>query len=191
MIRPSAWHVAVRWLHAVMAILLPVQWCLGWLGERAGDRATEDALFSLHFQLGIWLLVLVVLRLSVRSATRDPEPMPGPTWRRRSAALVQGLMYALLFLLPISGYVIWVWMDAPRTIWPGFDVPALFLPPADDETGRAIAWYVHVSGAWILAGLVAGHAGVALGHEWAHREKRMMHRMWPRFRDTGARTPVR
>lgn len=44
--------------------------------------------------------------------------------------------------------MIWVWMGADRTLFAGVQVPALFVPPATDESGRALAWYVHVYGAW-------------------------------------------
>lgn len=179
MTRSATWHVTIRWLHTIIAMLLPAQWCLGWFAERSASRTTEQWLFSMHFQLGIWILMLAALRLTARWATRDPEATPGPVWRRRSATLVQWLMYALLFTLPASGYVIWIWMEASRTVWPGFEVPALFVPPGDDESGRAIAWYIHVYGAWMLACLVGCHAGPALWHQFVLRDRLVTRRMWP------------
>ena len=76
----------------------------------------------------------------------------------------------LLLLLPVSGYVIWVWMDAPRQLLGVLWLPALFVPPADDESWRALAWYVHVGGAWVLSLLVVLHVAAAAWHQWWRRD---------------------
>ena len=63
--------------------------------------------------------------------------------------------------MPLSGHVIWVWMGADRTLFGGLEMPALFVPP-DEETGRAVAWYVHVYGAWALSALAGLHVAAAV-----------------------------
>lgn len=67
-------------------------------------------------------------------------------------------------------------MNADRNLLAGIELPALFVPPAD-ETGRAIAWYVHVYGAWVLVVLASLHGAAALHHQWHHRDDFIARRM--------------
>lgn len=158
-------------LHWLVAALLPVQLALGIASESVRDRVLSDALLGAHFRLGIVVLMLVALRLVWRwlngALGRAPPGVTVGRWQL--ARSVHRLLYALLLVLPLSGYVIWVWMGADRTLIGPLQVPVLFTPPADDETGRAWAWYLHVYGAWLLTGLVALHAVAALLHAWHGR----------------------
>jgi cytochrome b561 len=56
-------------------------------------------------------------------------------------------------------------------------VPRLFSPPADDETWRAIAWYVHYWSGWALLGLVLLHVAGALWHQYIRRDGLISQRM--------------
>lgn len=160
-------------LHWLVAALLPVQLALGYASESDRDRLLSDALLGAHFRLGIVVLMLVVLRLAWRRRHGAPSHAPSGVaaghWR--IARGVHRLLYALLLMLPLSGYVIWIWMGADRTLFGPLEVPALFTPPPDEETGRAWAWYLHVYGAWALIGLVTLHAAAALLHAWRGHER--------------------
>lgn len=177
--RSERHHAAVRALHWLVAALLPLQWGLGYVAERTDARTLANVLFDVHFQLGVLLLALVLLRIAARLATRAPAPLhpAPPRWQARSARGVHLALYALLLAMPLSGYVIWVWMDAGRSVLGLFELPALFTPPADDERGRALAWYVHVYGAWALLALVALHAAAALWHQLVRRDGLIRRRM--------------
>ena len=156
--RHAPWrHRALRLLHWAMALLLPAQAWLGWTGERCADAAAGLRLLVLHMQLGLLLLALVWLRLLLRAAGAG-----GPRAPSTPAAVVHAGLYGLLLALPASGYVIWIWMAAPTELPAGLSLPVLFEPPATDERGRALAWYVHVYGAWALAGLVGLHLAAAV-----------------------------
>lgn len=160
-------------LHWLVAALLPAQLALGHASESVRDRVLSDALLGAHFRLGIVVLMLVVLRLAWRwrhgAPSHAPSGVAAGHWR--IALGVHRLLYALLLMLPLSGYVIWIWMGADRTLFGPLEVPALFTPPPDEETGRAWAWYLHVYGAWALIGLVTLHAAAALLHAWRGRQR--------------------
>ena len=168
-----------RLLHWGVALGVLVQIGLGWAAETASERDTGARLLHLHFQLGMLLLALMVLRAGRRLLHGLPPPatVDARPWRRRLAACVHAALYLLLFVLPLSGYVIWVWMDGPRDVFGLGQVPRLFTPPADDETWRAIAWYVHCWSAWALAGLVALHVAAALWHQWVLRDRLVSRRL--------------
>lgn len=168
-----------RWLHWGVALGLPVVAAFGWVGERADDPARGEALLRVHAALGIGLLLLVVLRTARRLLGPVPAPAASPRALRRLAAWVHGLLYALLWLLPASGYVIWVWMEAPMDLFGWVELPRLFEPPPDDERGRAWAWYVHVWGGWGLAGLVALHVAAVGWHVLVLRDGLLRRMAWP------------
>ena len=165
--------LAMRILHWLIAALLAVQLALGFAAERWSPSTLSDVLFPIHFQLGLLLALLMAVRLVLRIALRmpaDPEPRHGPGWAWPVASVVHALLYLLVLALPASGYVIWVWMGADRGMPGGWEMPALFVPPQDDETGRAIAWYVHIYGASCLLALVGLHVAAAGWHQWIRRD---------------------
>lgn len=169
--------LVLRVLHWLLALLLAVQIALGLAAEHWTTQAVSNALLPLHFKLGVLILCLMLLRLGLRLAL----PVPGRNvgeglWIRRARSLVHGLLYLLVLVLPISGHVIWVWMGADLTLLGELKVPALFVPP-DEETGRAVAWYVHVYGAWTLLALVCLHAAAAVLHQWKRRDGFIARRM--------------
>lgn len=168
---PTRYAPASRALHAAMAVLLPVQAGLGVIGDRLDDRMLGMRVLTAHFLLGLLLVLLLVARILARLLLRAPAPPIGMRRSQRALAwAVHGLMYVVLLVLPASGYVIWVWMEAPRGVFGWFEVPRLFDPPPDDERGRALAWYLHVGGAWLLAALVALHLAAVAWHQAVRRD---------------------
>ena len=166
----------LRVLHWLLALMLALQFVLGFAAEYGAARMS-DALLPLHFRLGVLILGLTVLRLCLRLVMPTPAADPGESpGLRRARSAVHGVLYLLVLAVPVSGHVIWVWMGADRSLPGGFEVPALFVPPVD-ETGRAVAWYVHVYGAWILLGLVGLHILAAVLRQRARRDEFINQRM--------------
>lgn len=156
---PTRYPLPLRVLHWGLAFLLAVQLVLGFAAEHWTTRTSSEALLTVHFRLGVLIFELMLVRLALRLALRVPNEHMS-RWRRNAKRSVHGLLYLLVLALPISGHVIWVWMGADRTLVAGIQMPAFFTPP-DDEAGRAVAWYVHVYGAWTLLGMVCLHAAAA------------------------------
>lgn len=176
--RSERWSRPARILHWLVAALVPVQLWLGWTADGTTDRTESFRLISTHFQIGGLLFILMVLRLTWRVFRGRPARLfPEPTWRRMAAAGVHALLYALLLIMPLSGYVIWIWMGAPRTLLGLIELPQLFEPPADDESSRALAWYIHHYSAYLLAGLALLHVAAALWHELVRRDGTISRRM--------------
>lgn len=145
----------------MVAALLPLQAALGIVSERLADRSLAGTLMAAHVQLGIVLLALVVIRV-VRRLWARGDLAPGlRRWRRFAVRAVHMAMYAILLALPASGYLIHVWSGHAVMALGVFELPALFTPPTEDESGRALAWYIHVCGAWLLGALVLLHVAAA------------------------------
>ena len=141
--------------------------------------------YTAHKSTGLLVLGLVIARLGWRLYAGKPEPVPGtPTWQERIAMLTHWLLYGLILLMPISG---WLYDSASGLRpfrWYGlFDVPKLSPP---DESLRATAHGLHEWGFWVLVALVCAHAGAALYHHFFQRDAtltRMLPRRSPRIID--------
>ncbi|MEN4902179.1 cytochrome b/b6 domain-containing protein [Luteimonas sp. TWI1437] len=167
-----------RALHWVVALLVPIQLGLGWIAEHSPAADGGMRMLRWHYQLGMLLLLAMLLRLATRLARGVPKAQPGqPRWQRRIAQATHVGFYLLLCLLPASGYIVWVWMGAPMDVLGTIEVPRMFRPPADDERGRAIAWYLHVFCAWSLAALIVLHVAAVLWHGLVRRDG-LIRQMW-------------
>lgn len=163
-------------LHWLVAALVFVQLGLGLYAASLPVSLARLQWLSRHKSLGLAILALVLLRLAWRSMNRPPAlPDSMPRWQRGAAATVHGLLYALLVLTPLAG-----WMHASAAglsvNWFGlFQVPDLL--PKQPELAELLKT-AHRSCVALLALLVAGHAGMALRHALVLRDG-VMHRMLP------------
>lgn len=172
------YRLPARVMHWLVALAIPVQLGLGWVAELSDSQAESMRMILLHYQFGVAIAALMVLRLSWRLLFGVPDASTDqPSWQRRFAAMVHWLMYGLLFALPISGYVIWVWMDVSMDVFGVLSLPRLFTPPEDDESGRALAWYVHYWAGWTLVLLALLHVSAAMWHQWIRRDGLIRDRM--------------
>ncbi len=167
-----------RLLHWAVAAAIPIQIYLGWAAEWEEARAESFRLIRSHYQLGVVIFGLMLLRILWRVGYGVPAHLEAePRWRSVLAATVHWLFYALLLTMPVSGYVIWVWMDVPMDILGIFHLPKLFTPPVEDETGRALAWYIHYYSSWAVIALVTLHVTAALWHQFVRRDNGSAARM--------------
>jgi cytochrome b561/polyisoprenoid-binding protein YceI len=174
-------------LHWAIAAAILANFGLGWWMHRAIEVAERQAAaisaFQVHKSLGLTVLLLSVLRLAWRLTHRAPPLPPSmPAWQHRAARAVQGALYALMVLVPLSGwtYVSAQWRcDAPLTVptlWFGlFEVPHLFDAGSVDAAGRkAIAarnFTAHLWLAWATLALFVVHAAAAVRHQFLHRDE--------------------
>jgi cytochrome b561 len=167
----TRYSLPARLLHWVIAAVVPIQIYLGYAAEWESDRRESFRLIQQHYQLGLLIFGLMLLRIFWRVGYgTPPHPKDEPRWRRLTANTVHWLLYALLLTMPVSGYVIWVWMDVPMNAFGFLELPRLFTPPIEDETGRAAAWYVHYYSSWLVIALIIIHVGAASWHQFVRRD---------------------
>ncbi len=147
---------------------------LGLNMEEARGTA-KFVVFQLHKSVGITILLLVLLRIVWRFHRRPP-PLNATGWERVLAVIIHGAFYALLFALPLSGWLIvstskiavptLLYGMVPWPHLPGFGTMA--------EAARAawhdVAEFVHVNLIDVLYGLVALHLAGALKHHLIDRD---------------------
>jgi cytochrome b561 len=160
-----------------MAALLVGQFALAWTMPHIGRNTIPERLINLHFSLGMLLLFVAAVRLAWRWTHPEPAPLDGiPPWQVTSARAVHVLLYVLVFLLPILG-----WIDAS---YRAFDVSffGLFpLPALVAARAAGFAWTgdVHaILSNYGLTAIVGLHVAATLYHA-LFRKDRVLQRMLP------------
>lgn len=171
------YSLVARVLHWLVAGLVAVQIALGFATDWT-TRPLSDDVLDQHVRLGIAILVLVVLRLLWRLGN-PPPPLPEAlaSWQRRTAALAHGSLYALLILMPLTGYVLWAWTGPKLDWWGAGSIPIVFRG-GDDEMWRSVAGYAHEYGAYGITALILVHIAAALHHAFVARDLSIRERMW-------------
>lgn len=117
-----------------------------------------------HKSIGIALAAVLVLRLLWRWANPRPVHLPNhKRWEVGMAAVVHGLLYLLLFVIVISGYLISTAKGQGISVFGWFELPASItgLPGQADRAG-AVHYWVAIT----VLGLAALHALGALKHHF-------------------------
>lgn len=159
--------ITMHWLVAVTVIGLFA------LGFWMVDLTYYDEWYrkgpDIHRSAGILLLAVVVLRLGWRLANPVPKSLPShQRWEVLVAHAAHGLLYVLMFVAMISGYLISTADGSSISVFGWFDVPSV--------TGRVkgmedTAGVVHYWSTWALIGLAGIHALGALKHHFMDRDE--------------------
>lgn len=173
----GGYGTARRLVHWGMALLILPMILAGLTMVQPGlPRALQNTLFILHKNIGSLLLFLVLLRIAIM--LRSPvSPLPDslPRWQRAAAGASHGLLYLLLLLMPLSGYIRVRAGGFPIEVLDRLGVPGLV--PRSDALAEA-AKTLHEVGGYALIAVLAAHIGAALRHALILRDG-IWRRMWP------------
>ncbi len=165
-----------KFLHWLILALLVAQFIVAWTMPHIGRNTPVTTLISLHFTLGIVILAVAVVRLAWRLTHPEPKPLDGvPPWQTGTASIVHWLLYVLLFVVPILGWINASWRGMPVVMF-GLELPQLI-------GTRAAGWqwtggmHVLLSNYAMLI-LVGLHVAAALYHRMIRRDG-VLERMLP------------
>jgi cytochrome b561 len=164
-------------MHWATAALIVALFILGWRMIPLPLSPAKLELYALHKSLGIAVLALSGFRLAWRLARPAPKPVDGPIWQRRAATGAHMLLYALLLVLPLSGWLFNSLVGFPLSFFGMVDVPPLAAPqPAPKETVRL----AHIWLGYMLLVALGLHVAAALHHHFVRRDEALV-RMLPRL----------
>lgn len=164
--------IVLHWLTAAL-IVANLLLGLSMVGMPISPR--KLSWYLVHKSIGVTVFLLTSLRLAWRVIRPHPAPVPMPRWQRRSAAASHALLYVLLFVIPLSG-----WLYSSAT---GVQVVYLGVVPLPDllAKDRALAnvlRIVHLSLNALLFATICLHAAAAIRHHFVDRD-RVLARMLP------------
>lgn len=155
-------------LHWLMALLVFVTFPVGLVMHEMALSPDKLRMLSYHKWLGVTVFILVMARLVWR-ASHKPAPMVStmPQWQHAAANAVHVLLYALLFAIPLSG---WLMSSAKgfQTVYLGV-LPLPDLISKDKVLGDALNVFHEVLNIALLV-LVASHIAATLKHQFIDRD---------------------
>jgi len=157
-------------LHWLMAILIVWSFALGvTMVDIPGLTPTKLKYFSWHKWLGITILGLSCLRLLWRLTHAVPAyPSSMSDWQRKAAGALHGLMYVLIFAVPISGYFYSLASGVPVVYLGIIPLPVLIEPNHDL---KLILKQVHYTLNVLLLSSLVLHVLASLKHQFIDRDR--------------------
>ena len=167
-----AYSVTARVLHWIIAVLVLLMVPLGVVIANEWGGRLQEPLYNLHKSIGALLLPLVVVRLLWRS-THAPLPLPAdiPPVQQTLAHTVHWVLYALLLIQPLLGWIATSAYPAPVPVFGLFELPRIW------SENRALSEQLFAVHRWVGIGIgviAAGHIAAALHHHFVRRDRVLM-----------------
>ena len=158
-------------LHWAMAALLVGLIALGLYMVGLPDVGFDTKKITLilyHKELGILALALVAMRLAWRFINPLPRLVENlPDWQKLTARFVHLCFYALMFALPITGWLMSSAVGIPVSIAGVFTLPDLV---SYDDFLFQVFVAIHKWLGYALIFFIAIHVGAALRHHFVSRD---------------------
>jgi cytochrome b561 len=102
----SHYTPTAKLLHWLVAGMIVVQFVLAQLADNAPSDLRELALLANHKSVGITILVVAMVRVAWRLLHTPPAlPATMPRWQVTASAISHWSLYALLFAVPVTGWL--------------------------------------------------------------------------------------
>lgn len=160
----------VRTLHWAIAFSIVALIPLGWYMVRLDyyDPWSYDAL-AIHKGLGMVVLLLAAIMISWQLARdRTVVVASRKPWEQFATKIIHYSLYALMLVVPVTGYIISTSAGAGVSVFGLFEVPAV-LPKSVPLRDAAISLHYYFSYAGV--GLIAIHIAGALKHHFIDRDE--------------------
>lgn len=160
----DSWGAVAKLFHWLMAALIFTQFALGWLAVSWRLSPTKLNLFVWHKSFGMLVLVLALLRVGWRLANPAPAlPVGTPRWEHDMARASHLLLYILIIVMPLTGWMINSTANIPFRVFWLFPLPSLTGP---DKELAALFKQIHFGLFLTLSGVLLLHIGAALRHHF-------------------------
>lgn len=165
------WGAVTRLFHWGMLLLFVGIVSVGFYMTDLPLGPKKLKIYALHKSIGLTLLGLAVLRVLWRLGERRPASPPMPAWQERTAAATHVLLYVLMFVIPLSG---WLYNSAAGFPLQWFHLVNLPALAAADPGLKALARQIHFAGVVTLIAIVALHAAAAFKHHFVDRDRTLL-----------------
>ena len=161
--RYSTALVAIHWFMALLLVAVYASIELRVLFPKGSEP--RELIKTLHFLLGLGVLLMVALRLAARVSSPQPPPTSPPgrdVWMERVAAAGHASLYLLMASMPVLGWLSLSAAGKPIAFF-GLQLPALM---AADKTWAHDLKAMHETLGTVGYWLIGSHVMAALGHQW-------------------------
>lgn len=171
-----AYGLIAQALHWLVVVGISTQFLWAWRIDQADSIRAEFALVNQHKSIGMAVLALVLIRLLWRAFNRPPPfPQSMAGWDRFAATTAHWLLYGLILLMPLSG---WIYTSAAG-FGPEFfglvDLPTLV---EQNERLETLFGEIHEWLSICILALVSIHVLAVLRHQFVLKDG-LLRRMLP------------
>ena len=172
----TGYSTTAKTLHWLIVALLIGQFIFALTMPHIGRNTPVTTLISLHFTFGIVIFAVVIIRLAWRATHAEPLPLDDvPPWQVQSARVIHWLLYLLLLILPLLGWLNASWRGMPIVMF-GLELPKLIGTRAPGwgwagDVHTLLAYYVTLT-------LIGLHIAAGLYHYFIRRD-RVLQQMLP------------
>jgi len=153
--------IALHWLTVLLVVAAYA--LMEFKGIFPKGSAERDLMKNVHYSVGVTLLALTFARLALRRTAAIPAIVPEPPrWQQAASRAAHFLLYAMLIVLPITGWLAMNGKGVPISAW-GLPLPTLI---GTDKALAASLKGLHENIALLGYGLVGLHAAAALYHHY-------------------------
>lgn len=179
---PGYTRIAIA-LHWIIFVTVLCGWSLGQYMTDLPLSPQKLSYVSWHKWIGVTTFMFTVLRLAWR-VYRPAPPLPATmsVLHQRAAHVVHALLYVLVIVIPISGWLFSSALGVPTAYLGLIQLPDVL---HKDKVLADALRQVHATLNWTLLVLVFGHAAAALKHHFVDRDgvlTRMIPILKPRVR---------
>ena len=175
-----------KWIHWTIALLFLASYGAVYFRHWFTEEKTPEnwTALQLHLSFGITIAAVVVLRIIWRNLNQVPQQEPGTKFAHTIAHLGHYVLYAVMILMPITGYIgtgvdteYFNLFDIPKfestnlyqslvTNWMGLEFIE-FEAPVD---------YFHkeIMGKWAVWILIVGHIAAAMYHHLIKKDRTLI-----------------
>lgn len=166
---------SMRIMHWILALTIITLICVGlWMSGLASDDPRKFQIYPLHKSFGICALILVIFRVAIRLSSKVPQlPKEINAFDSRLAAVTYFLLYAAMFVMPLSGYLMSE-LGGYHVVF--FSLPLPSIMPIDKELSK-IFHSMHVYGGYVMIGLIALHLAGNIKH-MIFEKVNLLKRIW-------------
>lgn len=158
------WGVVTKTLHWVIVVLIIVQYTLAEVADDLPLGLQKFTTLARHKSIGLTIFGLAVIRLLWRWTQATPLlPDTLKPWEKALATSTHFALYLLLFVMPITGWLMSSAANFPVSWFGVFTLPDLVAPNRDLQD---LLHEVHENLFRVLVALAVLHAAAALKHHF-------------------------
>jgi len=165
-----------KFFHWFIALLIIFMLILGTSFDFIPKGQTKSLLMQVHKATGLTILALMILRLLWRWINPLPQlPTTTPTWQKLSSRSLHRLLYLILIIMPLTGWMMSTAAGRATNFWWLFKVNVPFIAKSKPlAQGFSTA---HEIIAWTIVCLLGLHILAALKHQIIDKDN-VLKRMW-------------
>jgi len=170
-----------KFFHWVMALLIIFQIPLALYMIKLPLSPDKFGKYALHKSIGICLLALIALRLAWKLIKKHP-PLPSDMPRKEQllAHATHGVLYLIIFGLPITGWISSNAANFPVSVFGVIDLPSLVQP---NKELHYLMEGIHKYIGYVLIALISIHVFAAFYHHFARKDNVLLSMLpWAKLR---------